>query len=163
MKIALLLACLSLLGCVSTQITNNTVKNRHAYYGMQPLPESWQKKSFRGAELFFEHKSSDAQIYLSSQCEKLSDSPLEALTSQALSGMGRYEIISQEKVKVDDREALVSKINVKLDGVSRLLKIMVLRKNRCVFDAVFSSSESAQYLVKDFDAMIATFWAKADL
>lgn len=160
-KIALLLI-LSLVGC-HTVITNNTVKNRYASYGVEPLPQGWQKKHIKNAELLYAHENSDAVIYLSSNCENVSDSPLEALTAQLLSGMGQYELISQNSLKVDDREALISEVEVKLDGVKHYNKIMVFRKNRCVFDAVFTASDASKHLVKDFDAMIKTFWAKADL
>lgn len=163
MKKSALLLTLSLMGCVSTVVTHNTVKNRYAHYGVEPLPDTWHKKSFKKSELLYEHRHSDAVIYINSQCENVSDSPLEVLTAQALSGMGRYEVISQAPQKIYDREALVSEIKVKLDGVERYIKIMVLRKNRCVFDAVFSSGEEFKPLVKDFDAMISTFWVKADL
>lgn len=151
------------MSCTSKVITNNMVKHRYAQYGIEPLPNTWVKKSFKKAELVFEHKTTDAVIYINSQCEQVSDSPLEALTAQALSGMGRYEIIAQNYQKVDDREALVSEIKVKLDGVERFIKMMVLRKNRCVFDAVFNASEESKAMVKDFDAMINTFWVKAIL
>lgn len=157
----LFFAIMGLLGCTST--TSNTIKNRHAHYGIEPLPDSWHRKSFRNAELFFENKDTDALIYLSSRCKKLSDSPLEALTAQTLSGMGSYEIISQKPIMVAGREALASEVEVKLDGARRYVKIVVLKKDPCVFDAVFSSGDQAKYLVKDFDAMVSTLWAKADL
>src|SRR5690606_4256610 len=104
-----------------------------------------------------------AAIFLSSQCEKFSDSPLAALTSQMLVGMGDYQVVSQKPLALGGREALVSEVNTKLDGVYRYLKIMVLRKNRCVFDAVLSAKDYSSQLVKDFDNLIASFWAEVDL
>lgn len=158
----LLLFALLFSGCMSVA-SKNAVKNRHAQYGIEPLPAVWKNKPFKGAELFYEHQEADASIYLNSQCKKVSDSPLEALTSQALVGMGRYEIVKQDPIKMDDREGLVSEVKVKLDGVERFIKIMVLRKNRCVFDAVFSAEPKSAHLAYDFDEMLKTFWAKADL
>lgn len=141
----------------------NVVKKRYAQYGVGLLPEHWVRKSFRDADLFFQHNVDDAMIFLNSQCERLSDSPLEALTSQMLGGMGKYDVTSEQRIPLSDREALLSEVNVKLDGVDRFLKIMVLRKNRCVFDAVLSSRVRRDDLIKDFDAMIQSFYAEAEL
>jgi|SRR5579871_1026338 len=151
-------------GCIShVSATRNLVKKYHTTYGVAKLPPSWERKSFRGADLFFQHKNSDAMIFLNSQCEKVSDSPLQALLSQMLVGMGKYDIVSEQLLNLADREALIADVNVRLDGVFRYLKIMVLRKNRCVFDAVLSASNFDQNLVNDYDEMIKSFCAEADL
>lgn len=141
----------------------NVVKKRRAQFGVDLLKDVWEKKRFRGADLFFEHKIKDANIYLHSQCSSFKDSPLEALTSQLLVGMGNYEIVSQKKIELAQRKALVSEINTELDGVYRYLKVLVLRKNACVFDAILSSKTYDSVIVKDFDLMTKSFWAKADL
>lgn len=151
---------LLLLGCTVSH--KNVVKKQKASFGVKELSEAWHKKSFRGADLFFEHDTKFASIAISSQCEKISDSPLEALTSQMMVGMGKYDIISEQRIKLSEREALVSEIMVNLDGVDRYLKIMVLRKNRCVFDAIYSAQEKTD-LVNDFDDLVLSFWAEAEL
>lgn len=165
LKLILMMAGIVLLtvGCTGTVVKGGIVKKPHAQFGVAMLPPSWQQKPFRGADLFFEHVNRDATIFVNSECDKVSDSPLEALASQMLVGMGKYEIISQQRLTLNEREALISEVDVELDGVHRYLKIMVLRKNRCVFDAVLSARSYSSELVKDFDDMIATFWAEADL
>lgn len=166
LKLNILMACSLYLASACTGgalLKSNVIHKRYVQYGVDLLPETWQKKSFRGADLFFVHKNHDAMIFLHSQCEKFSDSPLEALTAQLLVGMGKYEITSDKRIALSDREALISEVNVKLDGVNRYLKIMVLRKNRCVFDVVFSANPNARDIVTDYDALIATFWAEAEL
>lgn len=159
----MMLTALLLSACTSVNMKDNTVKKRYTQFGVAKLSEAWQKESFRGTDLFFQHKKSDATIYVRSQCEKFSDSPLEALTSQMLVGMGKYDIISQNRQMVGDREALLTEVNVNLDGVPRYLKIMVLRKNRCVFDAVLSARQGSPEVIKDFDDAVMSFWAEADL
>lgn len=149
--------------CTSVKITDTTVAKRYTKYGIAKLSDAWIQKSFRNTDLFFVHRTMDATIYINAQCEKLSDSTLEAFTSQMLVGMGKFDILSQQRLMVKDREALISEIAANLDGVNRFLKIMVLRKNRCVFDAVLSSRQSSPELMKDFDDMVGSFWAEADL
>lgn len=162
MRKLLLIVLLALLaiGCVTSA---SLVKKRYARYGMTPPSQDWIQKSFRGADLFFQHRHQNASIFFSTQCEKFSDSPLEALTAQLLVGFNAIEIEKQERITIAEREALISEITTKIDGVERFLKILVLRKNRCVFDGIFNSSVEAKGLASDFDAMIAHFWAEAEL
>jgi hypothetical protein len=165
-KIFLLTGCTILLlgnctGAMRGKV--NVVKKRHAQFGIASLPKTWQLKRFRNADLFFEHVNKNAAIFLNSQCERFSDSPLEALTAQMLVGMGKYKIISQKRLSISGREALISEVNVKLDGINQYVKIMVLRKNKCVFDAVLSTKHYFRDLVDDFDGMLSSFWAEAAL
>lgn len=151
-----------MLACVSNKLSLN-INKRDLRFGVGAMNESWQQKSFRGADLYFEHLSQQASIFLSSQCEQVNDSPLEALTAQLLVGFSEIIISKQEHWPLAEREALISSIEAKIDGVSRFLKIMVLRKNRCVFDAVFSSAPSQAELAKDFDHLVSGFWAEVKL
>jgi accessory colonization factor AcfC len=147
-------------GCVTSP---NLVKKRYASYGISPPSEDWHQESFRDADLFFKHKERNATIFFSTQCEKFSDSPLEALTAQILVGLSDIEIKKQERLVLAERDAMITELTAKVDGVTRFLKIMVLRKNRCVFDGVFSSALKSSDLAVDFDNMIAQFWAEAEL
>lgn len=151
---------LSLIGCVANP---SLVKKRYAQYGISLPPEEWRQKSLRNADLFFEHVNRHASIYFSTQCEQFSDSPLEALTAQMLVGFNEIEIINRERKQLAEREVLISELTAKIDGVTRYLKIMVLRKNRCVFDGVFNSTIEAKNLAVDFDTMVNNFWAEASL
>lgn len=113
--------------------------------------------------MFFEHESGRATIVINAECEKFSDSPLVALTSQLLVDLSDIKYISQEPFIIAAREGLVSEISAKIDGVERYLKIMVLRKNRCVYDAIFNAAPSSSALAADFDHLMTSFWAEAEL
>ncbi|MCA9507423.1 MAG: hypothetical protein KC505_03255 [Myxococcales bacterium] len=139
------------------------VKKGRASFGVTPPGNEWVQKSFRGAQLFFKHKHQNASIFFNAQCENLSDSPLEALTAQLLIGFSDVHYQKQENIKISDREGLLSILTAKIDGVPRYLEIIILRKNRCVFDAVFNSSPESKDLVKDFSSMMINFWAEAQL
>jgi hypothetical protein len=149
--------------CASVKTTNNSVAKKYTKYGVGVLPDTWRKEHFRGVDLLYRHVHSDATIYVTAQCDKVSDSPLEALTSQMLGGMGKYNITFQDRIFLTDREALVSHIQINIDGVNRFLQIMVLRKNRCVYDVVLSARQNSPEISKGFDDMIYGFWAEADL
>ncbi len=160
-----LIFCLALFIMLMTSCTshrNGLVKKNFTQFGIK-APEKWLEKSFRGADLFYEHHSQQATIFVNAECEKYSDSPLDVLTSQLLVGLSDIKFIKQEKKNIADREAIISEISAKVDGVERFIKTMVLRKNRCVYDAVFNSSPASAYLAADFDKLVASFWAEADL
>jgi len=152
------------IGCKKNSLARvGRVDKRYARFGIEIPSEDWHARPFRGADLFYEHKGTGATIFLSSQCENFSDSPLVALTAQLLIGLSNVNIYDQRRIEISKREALVSQISAQIDGVKRYLKVMVLRKNRCVFDAVFSHQKFDEDLVKDFDVLIKTFWAEAAL
>ncbi len=157
-----LIFCLVLLLVSCTSGPKGHVKKSHTQFGVSP-PAGWLEKSFRGADLFYEHNSKHASIFVSAECDKLSDSPLEVLTSQLLVGLSDINYLKQEIINIADREAVISEITAKVDGVERFLKTMVLRKNRCVYDAVFNSAPTSSYLAADFDKLVKSFWAEAEL
>ncbi len=138
-------------------------KNRYAEYGVIIPSKTWTERKFRGAEIFLEHSPTKSFIFLNSQCEKVSDSPLEALTSQLLVGFTDIKIISQKSRDIAERGALITELEARVDGVKRYFQIAVLRKNRCVFDAILTSDQKHDAVVHDFDQIISSFWAKADL
>ena len=156
------LLCLALFAMSCTSVHHGQVKKPYTHFGVS-APKGWLEKHFQGADLFFEHESRQASIFVNAECDKLSDSPLEVLTSQILVGLNNINYIKQERLNLADREALVSEIKAHVDGVQRYLKIMVLRKNRCVYDAVFNSAPEAANLSADFDELIKSFWAEAEL
>lgn len=162
MKTFFIFFLISLLGtgCIPNP---SFVKKGAAQFGLTKIPAGWIQKSFRGANLYFAHATKNAAIFFTTQCEQISDSPLEALASQMLVGFTDITITRQEYVTIAEREALLTELTAKVDGVQVFLKNMVLKKNRCVFDAVLSASGKDQDLIADFDAMIGHFWAEADL
>lgn len=149
--------------CVSTKKASlGQVQKRYATFGLRPL-EHWEQKPFRGADLFFVHDKKNASIFFNAQCEQVSDSPLEALLAQAVIGLGKVHREKEERAMLAGREALLTEMTATIDGVPRFLKLMVLKKNRCVFDAVFNAPLAERDLVRDFDLMLASFWAEAAL
>src|ERR1700688_5250678 len=125
------------LGCVSNaSYKTGRVEKRYTKFGIDLPGDDWKPGRFRGADLFFEHKSHRATIFINSQCKDVSDSPLEALTAQLLVGLTNIEIAEQQSMALGERQGLVSNINAKIDGIERFFRVLVLRKNRCVYDAV---------------------------
>lgn len=149
--------------CVpKTKVSFGKVEKRYTQFGITPV-SGWKQKQFNKSDLYFENELSNAAVFFHAQCEHVSDSPLEALFAQLIMGITNVEIIQEEKITLADREALVTSLKASIDGVPRLMKIMVLRKNRCVFDAVFNAPIGNNNLIRDFDQMLKSFWAEAKL
>lgn len=155
---------LGLLGCtMRSSLKPGMVRNSFTEYGIELPKAGWKVRHFRGAEIFLEHEATHATVFFNSECQKVSDSPLEALTAQALVGFTDINYLTQKRLDVADRVALVSEIEARVDGVLRFLDIAVLRKNTCVYDAVLSSNQKNDELIGDFEAMLKTMWAVAKL
>jgi hypothetical protein len=151
----IILALFTMAGCVNKK--GLTVHKAKTQFGIKILPAGWHEKSFIRADLYFEHEDKNASIFISSQCERVSDSPPESLLAQLLVGLGKYEIMSQNYLYIQDREALMAEVNITIDGVKRYLKGMIYKKAPCVIDAVFNAPKQS-ILTQDFDAMISTLW-----
>ena len=90
-----LILCLALLLVSCTSIRNGQVKKRYTQFRTS-APSGWLQKSFKGADLFYQHQSRQATIFLNAECDKLSDTMLEVLTSQLLVGLSNINYIKQE-------------------------------------------------------------------
>jgi len=110
-----------------------------------------------------EHETSKATVFFNSECQKVSDSPLEALTAQMLVGFTNIHYVDQKRIDVADRVALVSQVEARMDGVLRFLVIAVLRKNACVYDGVLSLAKKNDEAIQDFEHMLKSMWAAAPL
>jgi hypothetical protein len=141
----------------------STFDGRHTSFGVNRPPLPWQQKTFRGADLYFENTENKASMYFNSECLGVSDSPLEALTAQLMVGLTNVTIISQNTVELAEREAMVSEVHAKLDGVARQFLFMVMRKNSCVYDGALSTNALTDAERTQFMATMSSFWAKAAL
>ena len=164
MKKFLVIILIVMSGCKHvTKVNGGHVQKRYTEFSIELPNENWLAQPYDGTDLFFEHKHKPASIFVSSQCEKISDSPLVALSAQLLVGFSDIQIVSQKNISLNEREALISEVLAKLDGVARYLKIMVFKKNRCVYDIVLNQKAFDEETNEDFDKLIQSFTARADL
>jgi hypothetical protein len=80
------------------------------------------------------------------------------LTNHLVIGFTDREWVSKTPFKLDDRDALRSKVNAKLDGVPTSLDLVVLKKNGCVHDFTYVSPRGAEgAYAKEFEALVQGF------
>ena len=102
------------------------------------VPAGWQQISVDRASLAYRDDPHDASVLVNARCgAKDGDAPLLALTNHLLMGTTGREVIAEETLPFDAREALHTRLSAKLDGVPRSFDIFVLKKDGCVYDFVF--------------------------
>lgn len=102
------------------------------------VPSTWRPVRVEGATLAFRDDPHLASILLDGRCNRKDDDvPLVALTDHLVMGTTGREILSQETIPFDAREAMHTRLRAKLDGVPMDYDIFVLKKDGCVYDFVY--------------------------
>lgn len=99
-------------------------------------------------------------ITVSARCRRDGDDvPLEALTQHLFIQFTERQIVSQRKLELDGREALRTELTAKLDGVKRRFRVIVLKKDSCVYDFSEIATEGKTTAESDrvFDDVVAGF------
>ena len=134
----------------------------HVDYAVAPPGAGWTEMSVddaNGAWFSEEHRAS---LLVNSHCEGVEDAPLEALTRHLSIGMTEREVLKEERVMLSRREALVTELQAKLDGVPRQMLILVMKKDGCVYDIVLDAApESFDGARPAFEAMKDTLEVRA--
>jgi hypothetical protein len=82
-------------------------------------------------------------VLVNGRCGKDGDDvPLLALTQHLFISFTERETIEQKIVPMDNREAMHTLMNAKLDGVPLSFNTFVLKKDGCVYDFVDISARS---------------------
>ncbi len=105
-------------------------------YRVGPLPGHWVLASRKPADLGFARPDLGASLHVDSSCERYRDARLNALANHLFYGFDDIEVLAQELLEIDGREALRRVVSARLDGVRVQLGVTVLKKNSCIFDLV---------------------------
>jgi hypothetical protein len=120
-------------------------------YRLGTLPPGWSKQNLdSGADVVFFQSRSRSLISVNSVCDRYTDSRLETLTQDLLSPLREVVVLEQEDLKISDRRALYTSVSGKLDGVSVKSHLVVLRKNRCLFDFSLFGTNISETEKSDF-------------
>jgi hypothetical protein len=109
-------------------------------YRMGALPAEWRVVHQQSAAIGFYSAELGAVIEANASCRDDAEAtPLEALTRLLLIGYTDRNVRSQEKVPLDQREALRTQLDAKLDGVPMSLDLLVMKRNGCIFDLSYAA------------------------
>ena len=113
------------------------------------VPAPWVEMNAEGSDYALRNKKTKSIFLFNSACRKYEASSLSSLTSSILSGIDDLQIIKQETVYYQEREAAEVSASGKLDGVVRFFRIVTIQKNNCIYDYVLIST-SPKNLEEDF-------------
>jgi len=109
-------------------------------YRVGALDDTWRLVHQEGTSAGWYSKPIGGVIEANATCRDDAEaSPLTSLTQQLLIGYTEVHVESQERVPLDRREALRTRVTAKLDGVPVTLDLYVLKRNGCIFDLSYAA------------------------
>lgn len=142
------------------QLRGSLYESAHARYQIGPLGADWRRLDVADEnDLAWHSERAAAVIQVNSTCDPDSDIPLVALTNHLLGGFTDREILSEERVPLDGREALRTHVTARLDGVPRELLLYVMKKDDCVYDLALLSPGGASFegAASEFEPFVRGF------
>jgi len=119
---------------------NGIVATEGGRFRIGSLSNSWFQKNIDYKALFFVSRRLQASITVDAFCKgSFDDAPLPILSQQLFYNLERYKIKSQKDFQLDDRAAQRTLVEGKLDGAAVVMDAVVMKKNECVFDFVYTS------------------------
>jgi hypothetical protein len=123
------------LGCAGSSFDGHVFREGELAFRVGPIPSTWRSVGTDGALLAFRDDTTPATIAVNGRCGLDGDDvPLEALTHHLFLHFTDRKLVSQERLELDGRAALRTELTASLDGVPLQYRIVVLKKDSCVYD-----------------------------
>lgn len=150
-------------GCSHAEFDGRTYSAKDVAFQIGPLPASWQKIDVEGARLAYRDPESGTIVYIGARCGRDADDvPLEALTKHLFIQFTEREVVEQKRFDLDGREALGTTLRAKLDGVPRRFRVVVLKKDGCVYDlSEIATSQATPQSDAVFERVVDGFSTRA--
>ena len=157
--IGLLLMLTALSGCTrGGRFTDGRYVSHELVYRADGLPTDWNLGSHPGADVSFVRRDLGATIYVDNSCTRYRDATLHTLANHLFFGFDDVEVLQQDILEIDGREALRRVASARLDGVLVRLGVTVIKKNNCIFDLVLvSSDDSFDAAFEDYLVLLENF------
>jgi hypothetical protein len=131
-------ALTALAGCGSSGFDGAVFHGDGFAFRISARPQQWKPIHVSRAALVFRDTANNATIAVDGRCEvEGEDVPLAALTQHLFLRFSEREIIEQNVVPFDGREAMHTIVVAKLDGVPKKFDAWVLKKDGCVYDLYY--------------------------
>lgn len=134
-------------GCgASPRLRGSIFRDDEASYRIGPVGRSWTPLDVEGeGDLAWHDAAAGAVVQVNATCDPGADVPLAALTNHLLAGFTQREVVTEELVPFDGREALRTHVRARLDGVPRELLLYVMKKDDCVYDLALVTPTGAAF------------------
>jgi hypothetical protein len=150
------------LGCGKTAFDGRSYQAGDVAFHIGPIPATWQRLEVEGARLAYRDPATETILSISARCGRDADDvPLAALTQHLFIQFTERNIVEQRAFDLDGREALRTELKAKLDGVPRRFRVVVLKKNGCVYDlSEIASAKANPQSDAVFETVVAGFGTK---
>jgi hypothetical protein len=109
-------------------------------YRVGNLDGKWRLVRQEGTNIGFYSDDIGGVISANAACRDDAEAaPLTSLTRQLLIGYTDRKVEKQERVALDAREALHTRVGARLDGVPMTLDLYVLNRDGCIFDLSYAA------------------------
>lgn len=122
--------------CVSVKLTPDVEKSKHVAY--PPPSNNFEEISVPPADRAWKSRKTGNVISYFTECSPTAVS-LEALRDGVLQSMPKAQILSSEVVQHDDREALDSVVEGRVEGVPVQMSLLVYQRNGCRYTLSYSA------------------------
>lgn len=142
------------------RLRGSVYRDDEASYRIGPVASSWTALDVEGeGDLAWHDARAGAVIHVNASCDPGADVPLTALTNHLLAGFTQRELVTEELVPLDGREALRTHVRARFDGVPRELLLYVMKKNGCVYDLGLVTPTGAAFedALLSFEPFVAGF------
>ncbi|WP_257460304.1 hypothetical protein [Archangium lipolyticum] len=155
------LLLVSVAGCHrGVRFENQMFSKPGVSYRVGELPPVWERVKLSENDLAWYTEDTGHALQVNSTCQA-EDVPLDVLTRHLLMGFTERQAVAEEKVVIDEREALRSHYQAKLDGVPVELLMVVLKKDTCVYDFTYVAPLGRfEERVGDFESLVHGFRAE---
>lgn len=138
--IIFIILCTMLGACATPSgLTEGVYQDAQVRYNIVSPGAAWKPLRLKTADLSWMQPTTGSTLLVNSLCKGVKDVPLNSLTQHLLIGMTEKKIITQETIAFSGRDALETEISAKIDGVPQRMKVLVMKKDGCVYDLFFGS------------------------
>ena len=133
-------ALVASLGCGAggARVEDGVLHKGHVTVRMGAVPPAWSSVSVDGADVAWRDDAAQASVLLDVRChERDGDAPLGSLTAHLIMGTTERNVVTQDTLPFDGREAQHTVMTAKLDGVALQYDLYVMKKDGCVYDLVY--------------------------
>lgn len=125
----------ALVSCGGPQFDGRVYRGEDMSFRLGRVPDAWRPIEVSEALIAYRDDAHGATIAVNGRCGKDGDDvPLQALTHHLFLHFTDRQIVSQEVLPMDGRDALRTELLAELDGVPKHFTVYVLKKDGCVYD-----------------------------
>ena len=153
MKLLFIVNILFILASCSS-ITSGEPDKKNEKFHLHPT-EKWIAIDSDKADYAFIKNDTNSIIFANSICRKYENSSIKNLMYSML-GNTDYKILNEKKLTLFNRASSTYEISTKVDGIATFLNIILLKKDRCIYDFVMINTNQAKLTkgVTDFHNIV---------